>query len=229
MNISFDVISDLRLTEESKFHWEDNVTSLFCIVAGNLSDDIKIIQKTLTYLSTLYQGIFYIDGSLEHPDLDNRSNRTDELEKICKSINNTVYLHNNVIVMSGIGIVAINGWYGNYPVMQLGDDLLVETFRREDMIYLYNTIKRLQLHVDVKEIIVVSNSVPNKTLYFHEITGFIDDICPTLTLQADTEKKVKKWIFGTYNKKVDISLDNINFIANPKIDNEPYYPKRVEI
>ena len=229
MKISFDIISDLRLTEESKFTWEDNVTSLFCIVAGNLSDDSKVIQKTLSYLSTLYQGIFYIDGSLEHPEITSRLEKVAELDKICRSINNTVYLHNNVIVMNGIGIVAVNGWYGNYPVKELGDDLLTEAYRREDMIYLYNTLKKLQLHVDVKNILVVSNSVPNKSLYFHEIEGFIDNFCPTLTLEADTEKKVKTWIFGTYNKKVDISRENINFVANPKIEKEPYFPKRIEI
>ncbi len=229
MKITFDIISDLRLTEDSKFNWEDNVTSLFCIVAGNISSDLKIIQKTLTHLSSLYQGVFYIEGSLEHSVLSERNDKVSELEKICKSINNTVYLHNNVIVMNGLGIVAVNGWYGNYPTKILGDEILIETFRREDMIYLYNTLKKLQLHVDVKNIIVVSNSVPNKQLYFHEIEGFIDDIGPTLTLAADTEKKVKTWVFGTYNKKVDISLENINFIANPKIVNEPYFPKRIEI
>jgi HD superfamily phosphodiesterase len=69
MDITFDIISDLNLSEEDKFVWEDKVTSLFCIVAGNISHDIKIVQKTLTYLSTLYQGVFYIDGALENTNL----------------------------------------------------------------------------------------------------------------------------------------------------------------
>lgn len=229
MDISFDIISDLNLSEDDKFIWEDKVTSLFCIVAGNISHDIKIVQKTLTYLSALYQGVFYIDGALENLDLEFHTEMVSELHKICRSINNTVYLHNNIIIFNGVAIVGINGWYGNHCEYTLADNFAIESMRRDDLVYLHNTIKRLQVHVDVKDIIVVSNSVPDKKLYFHEMDGFIDDISPSIALKPDTEKKVKYWVFGTYNKMVDTSIGGITYISNPKRQEENYWAKRITL
>jgi predicted phosphohydrolase len=229
MEINFDIISDLNLSEEDKFVWEDKVTSLFCIVAGNISSNIRVVQKTLTYLSTLYQGVFYIDGALENSKLREHSDLVDNLEKICKSINNTVYLHNNIAIFNGVAIVGINGWYGNHHEYTLADNFAIESMRRDDLVYLYNTIKKLQIHVDVKNIIVVSNSVPDKKLYFHEMNGFIDDISPTIALRTDSENKVKTWIFGTYNKMVDTNIDGVNYISNPKLQEQNYWAKRITV
>ena len=62
MTIGFDVISDLFLTPEESFNWEGKATSLYCVIAGNISNDVKVITQTLRHLSRFYQGIFYIDG-----------------------------------------------------------------------------------------------------------------------------------------------------------------------
>lgn len=229
MEISFDIISDLNLSEDDKFVWDDKVTSLFCIVAGNLSHDLKIVQKTLTYLSTLYQGVFYIDGALENTNLELHGELVSQLHKICKNINNTVYLHNNIIIFNGVAVIGINGWYGNHYEYTLSDNFIIESMRRDDLVYLYNTIKRLQLHIDVKNILIVSNSVPDKKLYFHEMDGFIDDIGPSIALKPDTERKVKTWVFGTYNKMVDTVIDDINYVSNPKRQEQNYYAKRITI
>lgn len=229
MQISFDLIGDLNLTHDDKFVWEGKATSLYCLITGNISSDSKIVQRTLSYLSTFYQGVFYIDGGVEHTDLINRTDKTDELQKICSTINNTVYLYSEVVIMNGIAIIGINGWYGNYPVVSISDDLLIEGYKREDLVYLRNLIKKLQIHGDVKDIIVLSNSVPNKTLYFNEASAIIDDLCPTVCVRADTEKKIKHWLFGTYKKKVDTKIDNINFISNPYLKDEPYWAHRIVI
>jgi predicted phosphohydrolase len=229
MDLSFDIISDLNLTQEDKFIWEDKVTSLFCLVAGNISSDLNVVRKTLHYLSTMYQGVFYIDGALENSNLQHHSELIHELHKICRSINNTVYLHNNIVIFNGVAIVGINGWYGNHHEYTLADYLAIETMRRDDLVYLYNTIKKLQLHGDVKNIIVLSNSVPDKQLYFHEMDGFIDDISPSIALKPDTEKKVKTWIFGTYNKIVDTNINGINYVSNPKRQELNYYAKRITL
>lgn len=229
MDLSFDIISDLNLTQEDKFIWEDKVTSLFCLVAGNISSDLNVVRKTLNYLSTMYQGVFYIDGALENSNLQQHSKLIHELHKICRSINNTVYLHNNIVIFNGVAVVGINGWYGNHHEYTLADNLAIETMRRDDLVYLYNTIKKLQLHGDVKHIIVLSNSVPDKQLYFHEMDGFIDDISPSIALKPDTEKKVKTWVFGTYNKIVDTNINGINYVSNPKRQELNYYAKRITL
>lgn len=228
MSISFDIISDLNLSPNDKFEWADNVTSLFCIVAGNVSHDIRTVQRTLTYLSTCYQGIFYIDGSLEHFDLMLHNERIQELEKMCSSINNTVFLHNNVVVLNGVALIAANGWYGNYPIIDIEQDIFAESYRREDIGYLYSSIKKLQLHVDVKDIVIVSSCIPDRKLFFGNTENLDDDICPTMALTADTEKKVRNWIFGSSIGLVDTKLDDIRFVSN-SCTSKPYWAKRIEV
>ena len=51
MNIGFDVISDLNLDAEDSFDWEGKATSLYLIIAGNISSDLRVIHQTLVHLS----------------------------------------------------------------------------------------------------------------------------------------------------------------------------------
>lgn len=230
MNLSFDLISDLNLTTGDKFVWEGKVTSLFCVIPGNISSDISIVKKTLTYLAELYQGVFYIDGATEHESIFGRSERIAQIEKICKHINNTVYLHDNVIIVNGIAILGINGWYGNYTKTTGAlDSVRLESFRQDDMVYLHESIKRMQLHPEVENILILSASVPSKELYFGEHTAINDSMSPTVSLIGDTEKKVSHWVFGGSNKKVDITINDINYLANPRSTSEPYWAKCITI
>lgn len=229
MIFGFDLISDLNLTPESKFDWTGKPTSLYCLIAGNLSDDIAVIEKTLKHLSTLYQGVFYIDGGLEHQNLSLATKRLDDLRKICDSFKNVVFLHNHVVVVDGIAIVAVNGWYGNYITTNLIDEIRLESYRHDDMMYLGKTIERLQLHVDVRKILVMTNSVPAKELYFGEDSHLPEPIGPAYGLMHDTEKKITTWAYGTYDKMVDATISGIRYVNNSCYDNNPYWAKRVEL
>jgi hypothetical protein len=229
MNFGFDLISDLYLEENDTFDWTDKPTSLYCIVAGNISSSLSILQTTLLHLSRVYQGVFYIDGSLEHPDLFDRDDRTRLLGKLCDSINNVVYLHNNVVIVDGIALVGVNGWYGNSITSTDDEKFHVKSYRFDDIVYLEKTIERLQLHVDVKKMIVISNSIPDERMLFGESTVFDGDITPSHTLVNDTEHKVCSWLFGSHKKIVDVTFDNINYLNNPCFDKSPYYAKRVSV
>ena len=116
MIYAYDIISDLNLTEESVFNWEGKPTSLYCIVAGNVSSDIHVLYKTIKHLSTLYQGVFFIDGFLENTIIAEKDLVIQEITKIFATIKNAVYLHNNVVIMDGIAIVGVNGWFGNKAI-----------------------------------------------------------------------------------------------------------------
>lgn len=227
MKFSFDIISDLNLTDDS-FDWEGKPTSLFCLVAGNISSDLRIILKVLRHLSSCYQGVFYIDGSLENGDVNFRDTRVKELSKICSGLPNLVYLHNNVVIVDGIALVGLNGWFGNYTLNADTDRFQARCNRYEDVIYLERTLEKLQLHVDVKKIIIVSNSVPAKELYYGE-DNVEDDVSPNSVMPRDTEHKIVHWVFGTYEKIVDTTIDGVNYLNNPKCDREPYYPKRIVV
>jgi len=229
MSLSFDIISDLYLTPNSEFDWNEKPTGLFCLVAGNVSNNIFIVQKVLRHLATVYHGVFYIDGSLENTDVSNRDDRVEEISKICSAIPKVVYLHNQVVVLEGVAIMGINGWYKNYTQHSISDEFQYKSYRYEDLAYLGKTIEKLQLHVDVKKIVVVSNSIPDDSLYLGDGPKLGDDVSPTYGLNKDTEHKIKTWVFGTYDKEINVTVNNINYLNNPCYDKKPYYPKRIEI
>lgn len=228
MNFAFDIISDLDLQVGEKLDWEGKPTSLFCIVAGNLSKDLGTTRNNLRRLAALYQGVFFIDGTLENPDIKMKDHNTSEVARICNSITNVVYLHNNVVVVDGIALVGLNGWFGNYEVNSDDEQFQLKCNRYEDVVYLERTLEKLQLHVDVKKIIVISNCVPSAKLYFGE-TNLVDSDSPIDVLHSDTENKIAYWVFGTHKKIVDTTIGNINYVNNPKHDRDPYYPKRINV
>ena len=224
--IGFDVISDLLLTAEDEFNWEGKATSLYCIVAGNISNDLRTIHQTLLHLGHFYQGVFYIPGGHEYDHALNVAVRTSEIMKVCKSIRNVALLHNNVVIIDGVAIVGANGWYGQ----QIETDVLNNVRHFEDIAYLGQSIEKLQLHLDVKKIVVVTNSVPDPRLFFgeedHEIYS---QLAPTICLANDTERKVTHWVFGSYKKEVDTTFNDINYVNNSRGDRNPYWAKRITV
>ena len=227
--IGFDLISDLNLSPDDSFNWEGKATSLYCVIAGNISDDLLTIKQTLLHLSKFYQGIFYTFGSLEYHNTIDVVQRTQEIHKICQSVRNLAIMHHHVVIVDGIAVIGANGWYGN-TVYEDETASILEVHRNEDILYLKNTIDRLQKHLDVKKILVVSNSVPSIDLYFGEHPSTIDtQLNLSIALLADTENKVSHWMYGTYKKVVDTNINDINYINNSSFKRNPYWAKRVEI
>jgi hypothetical protein len=230
MKIGFDIISDLNLAPGESFNWDGKATSLYCIVAGNVSPDLRTIHQTLSHLGKLYQGVFYTLGSLEYDGIGDVEARTDEIHKLCSTIPNVAILHHHVVIVDGIAIIGSNGWYGNTMPSDMVTELAVEIHRNEDLSYLKSTIETLQKHLDVKNIIVVSNSVPGVSLYFGEQpANLVSQLPLELALIADTESKVTHWIYGTYGKVVDITINGINYINNACYKRNPYWAKRIEV
>ena len=227
--IGFDLISDLNLSPEDSFNWEGKATSLYCIIAGNISADLYTIKQTLSHLSKFYQGIFYTLGSLEYHNISDIVKRTNEIRKACHSVRNLAIMHHHVVVIDGIAVIGANGWYGNTTYDEETASI-IEVHRNEDILYLKNTIERLQKHLDVKKIVIVSNSVPGIDLYFGEHPETVDiQLNLNIALIADTENKVSHWLYGTYGKVVDTNINDINYINNSSFNRNPYWAKRVEI
>lgn len=229
MQIGFDLISDLNLTAEDTFDWEGKATSLYCIIPGNISSDKAVVQRTLEHLGKVYHGVFFIDGALEHDSLEDHHKRVNELSKISKLNKNIVYLHNNVVVVDGVALVGSNGWYGNFYPKDGMEEIRAEMLYHEDLGYTCNTVEKLQLHVDVKQIIMITNSVPAKELYYGELPKELDDIGPSLALIHDTESKITHWVFGSYEKTVDTVKSGIHYLNNTSYRQNPYWAKRIEI
>jgi len=227
MEIGFDLISDLNLGPDSNFNWENKATSLYCIVAGNVSTDIKIVGLVLNHLSKFYQGVFYIPGSLEYETTDNFKRRTNEILTLCRRIRNVAVLYHNVVIIDGIAVCGCTGWYGKENEYNFEE--IYGANRFEDLIYLKNSIEKLQKHLDVKKILLVTNSVPDQKLYFG--TNNEPEVLPDLsiTLLADSENKISHWAYGSNGKSTDTYIDKINYISNPYISNSPYWAKRINV
>jgi hypothetical protein len=108
--IGFDIISDLNLNPNDSFNWENKATSLYCIVAGNISSNLRTVMQVLIHLSSKYQAVFFVPGKLEYENCESLSVRTKELLAISDGIPNVSILYNNVIVVDGIALLGTNGW-----------------------------------------------------------------------------------------------------------------------
>lgn len=228
MKIGFDVIGDLNLSPNDSFNWENKATSLYCIVAGNISNDLRTIGITLAHLSNFYQGVFYALGSLEYKDIPDIDKRTEDLDSLCSSLRKVVLLQRQVVIIDGIAILGCNGWYGDADSTTLVNEAKIQIEQYDDIRYLKSSIEKLQRHLDVKKIIIVSNAVPAAALCFGEMPES-DQIPLNLALIADTEVKVSHWVYGTYKKIVDTTINSINYIANPYFKSNSYWAKRIEL
>lgn len=227
--ISFDIISDLNLQPDDSFNWENKATSLYCILAGNISSNLRTVIQVLLHLSTKYQGVFFVPGKLEYETTDDFAMRTDELSSIAQGIPNLVMLYQNVIVVDGIAILGSNGW-GNINDSLDIRNVSMTAAKYEDFGYLLKCLGKLQKHLDVKKIVLVTSAVPDEKLYFGEKPEYVIDQIPlNEILNADTEKKVSHWVFGTYDKPVETNINDIQYISNPYNQYGPYWAKRVTI
>lgn len=229
-DIGFDILSELRLEPEESFNWENKASSLYCLVSGNVSAYPRTVVQTLSHLTNHYQGVFYVPGNLEYQLTPfGEKHRTDELQEITSNIPGVIMLYKNVVIADGVAVIGINGWSdGGYENTK--EELCRTQSRLEDTIYLRQSIQRLQKHLDVKKIIVMSNGVPMPDLYYGEQPEIVEHQVPlNVVLESDTEKKVTNWVFGSYNKGVDVTINNINYINNPYIRKSPYWAKRINL
>ena len=227
--IGFDIISDLNLNPNDSFNWENKATSLYCIVAGNISSNLRTVIQVLMHLSSKYQAVFFVPGKLEYENCESLSVRTNELIAVSDGIPNVSILYNNVIVVDGIALLGTNGW-GNIENTLDSKNIAMTASKYEDFTYLLSCLGKLQKHLDVKKVVAITSAVPKEDLYFGEMpTNVVDQIPLYNMLEADTEKKVTHWVYGTYTKPVDTMIDNINYISNPKTQYGPYYAKRLAI
>lgn len=230
MNIGFDLISDLNLSVEDNFNWEGKATSLYCIVAGNVSPNLDKVVETLTHLGSLYQGVMYVMGSLEYQDVTEINQRTRDIITACAKIKNVSVLYRHVVIIDGVAILGANGWYGNTIPTDPETNEKVQFASYEDIAYLRNSLEKLQTHLDVRKIVLVTNSVPSSSLYFGEAPNFLSFNAPlVLALTTDTQQKVSHWAFGTYDKTVDMLQQNITFVNNGYFKREPYWAKRFTV
>jgi hypothetical protein len=224
---SIDLVGDLHLTKNDSFDLTGLQTSLYCAVTGNISTDLSVVERTLQHLGGIYRGVFYIDGGLEHANISGSFSRVEEITRICKGLANVIYLYNHVVIMNGLGFMAVNGWYNNNPHLRsLRDIIDADSLRDDEIAYLAKTVKSLQHKEEVKQIVMISASVPSDTLLYH--TEQIQDrVEPILGLLADKEEKISHWLYGGTEIASDCTIGPRRFVNHPRVPGQPYYPKRI--
>lgn len=228
VELSVDLISDLNLEKSEQFDWTGKPTSLFCAIAGNISNDISRVKETLEHLGSLYRGVFYIDGQTEHKSLLQYDKTVEKLSEICKPLQNVIYMQNHVVVLNNIAFVAINGWQ-NYEPKNPEESFLLDGRRNEDLGYLSNSLRNLQLHRDATKIVIISSCIPTEHLFFKKRKFDHDGFEPGLSLIMDTDHKVNHWLYGGTNIVGDFEYNRRRYVNNPKINGQPYWPKRIII
>lgn len=260
MQFAFDLISDLHVESWNNFDWVGQATSPFCVVAGDVARDPSVLKETLQHLSQCYQSIFYIDGNDEHRwAIDDIGNNYRQIESMMLDLPNVVYIHDNVAVINGVAILGTNGWWSwdfdrsiaksdtqtwflDYTKCSPLVPDTISALAAADAEYLYRSVAKLQTHLDVKQIVVVSHTVPHDRFVNHDLDligtyryNCLGNSLLQKALQADSEKKISHWCFGHYHGDIDCVVDGIRYVNNCRGRGDTvwkksvYYPKRIEL
>lgn len=240
MTFAFDLISDLHIESWDSFDWTGQATSPYCVVAGDIAREHRLVVDTLRHLSDCYQAVFYIDGNDEHRYYIRGELSTSyrNIEKTLARINNVIYMQDNVVIINGVAILAANGWwtfdfdstidinetknwYQDYVGAEPEDVSMVHSAAIHDAAYMINSVKKLQTHNDVKAIAMITHTVPTPWCVNHdlELAGTWRYNClgnkhMQLALDGDTENKIKVWCFGHYHQPVDRDFSGIRYVNN---------------
>lgn len=251
--MAFDLISDLHLdTWPGEFDWTGQPTSPVCVIAGDISPDIKIVRNTLKHLANCYAAVFYIDGNEEHRYRYHELGASyRDLARTISRLPRVTYLQENVIIIDGVAIIGTNGWWGHdldvtvsrdeskqrmvdwYEQIMPGhaiDPEEISNCARTDTAYLINSVQKLQQHHDVKKIVIVTHTVPIASLIQHDIQlsgtaqfNHMGNRLMNLVRVNDTEHKIHTWCFGHYHGSVDQQLNGVRFVNNCRgRGNTPY-------
>jgi len=261
MEFAFDLISDLHLeTWPSETDWSGMATSPHCVIVGDVCRDRTKLTQFLRHIGNCYQGVFYIDGNDEHKSYMGELGESyrDLHHKIARMAN-VVYLQDNVVVVNGVALLGTNGWWCydfDFAIdsaetkkwlsdKEKYDDITIAQIASAattDASYLTSSIRRLQTHLDVKKIVVVTHTVPRADLIMHDpqIVNTYKFNCMgnkylSAALEMDTEHKIHTWCFGHYHNKIDQYRDGIRYVNNcrgrgdSKYSQWAYHPLRIVV
>jgi hypothetical protein len=168
-------------------------------------------------------------------------------------------MQDNVIIIKGVAFLGTNAWWTYDFNPKINMDMCIQETQDHfgitnsdatniagvafnDAAYMIKSVKKLQTHMEVGAIVIVSHTVPAPWVISHDpdlvdtwryngmgnsyITGAINE---------DTEHKIHTWCFGHYHKPIDQNFGGIRYVCNPRgRKNTPwkqtvFYPRRIEI
>lgn len=243
--MQFDLLSDLHLDL-----WQDNIkdwkgigTSLTCVVAGDVSKDIRLTISFLKHLSQCYQHVMFVDGNHEHyRSYGDIQQRTIELEECLTGIKNLTFLADSAFVIDETAFIGANGWWSfdfpetngvagrmecmeafcakeNYPMR---DAINIWTTAQEQADFLCDVVGSMQEEDHVQEIIVITHTLPRHDLIVPARDDLVDwsksgNSAMRQVLDHDPNGKISTWCFGhLHNNHIDMRRDGIRYISHPR-------------
>ena len=260
MSLVFDLISDIHVETWDQFDWTHQATSTICIIPGDVARDHQSLYTTLKHLAKNYQVVGYIDGNDEHKhNWNDITQNYKNIAQIISTIDNVIYLHNNMIISNGVAILGTNGWwnwnfdpnvdheqsrawFNDRTQCQHHVPNEIYSLALQDTQYLINSVKKIQTLPDVRKIVIITHTVPRSELLAHDIAlastyrfNIMGNSLMNQVLEHDTEKKITTWCFGHYHGQIDRVLDGVRYVNNcrGRGDTEhkqiAYFPLRLEI
>lgn len=261
MTFAFDLISDLHVETWDNFDWTGQATAPYCVVAGDVARNRQHLLDTLAHLGQCYPGgVFYVDGNEEHKDyLDDLGSSYRDLAKDIDAIKNVVYMQDNVIIVNGVALLGTNAWWTYDFDSGISVDSSIQNIQDHfdisnstatnimgvaynDAAYMINSVRKLQTHMEVSAIVIVSHTVPAPWVIAHDpdlvntwrFNGMGNSHISRI-IDEDTEHKIHTWCFGHYHRPVDQNFGGIRYVSNPRgrgntlWRQSAFYPRRIEI
>ena len=230
---------DIGLIEDYPFKLK-NTDSKYLIIAGDISDNLDDSIYFLKEAKKYYDLIIFVDGNHEHfniyPELydTNYINKRINDEKI-------YYLSKKSCIIDSTVFIGCNGWWDynnnnmdtikkylekghlkrfNYNTenkIKLINNIIKTAYN--DFLYLNNEIKKYDNDINIKNIIIVTHTIPNTNFGFNNKNDYLDNNFGT---QFNTNfnnlyksNKISKWIFGHVHGNHN-EINNIHYICNPR-------------
>ena len=217
----------------------------YLIVAGDISDNLLCSIEYLNEISKYYEKILFVDGNHEHVNVYPKLYSAKYINSLVESNNKLVYLANSPYIIDKTVFIGACGWWDynnsdsetidknhNYfdewiPHFTLKDreNFINNVINKsiEEIEYLDNNIKKYMNDVSVKNIVIVTHTLP-KAFFFDDDKDKIE-----LSTEYNTKfenllkyDKITHWIFGHTHTYWDKKINNIQFYCNPRGRPEDY-------
>lgn len=244
--INFDLLSDLHINSWKKdqdINFEGLGTSLYCVVAGDISRNLAQTKDFLYNLSNHYSQILFIDGNHEHKQSPYIETNLYWLSKELSKKKNITFLHDSAYVINNTAFVGINGWWSfDFMSPDISRNEHIDAYclsenasYQEAEVILNTAIEQSNMlceHVaylntidDIDEIVVVTHTCPKKELLADiQVNDYDIGTLSKLTnsmmdnvLFADTFGKITTWCFGHFHGHcIDKVIDDIRYVSHPR-------------
>ena len=242
----FDLISDIHLdywTQNIK-DWKGLGTSLYCVVAGDISRNPRLSAGFLRHLSDCYRQIMFVDGNHEHNSKYSQiEDNEEEMNELLRKIDNVTYLANSSCVIDNTAFIGTNGWWTFDFSERLGNASRLEsmeaycrkegktmreaidlwTVAQDQAEFMAEVVGSMQNDHNIDEIVIITHTVPRTNIVSPIFKGSLTDWAKLGNssmedvLRYDYENKISTWCFGHFHEVAyDQIHEGVRYISHPR-------------